>query len=104
MHILLPSFLILYYWWQLLVVSNQDKSLCIEQGSYTDRLADLWSFIHYAEIKPATCEKGMLDAHTGGSHNQLERKRRGNDPLKKTMLISVYVNQLEVVLLQYFSF
>lgn len=57
------------------MISNQDKSLGIEQGSQTDGLADLWSFVYDAEIKPATCEKGMLDAHTGGSHYQLERER-----------------------------
>lgn len=57
------------------MISNQNKFLGIEQWSHTDRLADLWSFIHDAEIKSATCENRMLDAHTGGCHYQLDRER-----------------------------
>lgn len=70
----LPSFLVLHYWRQLLVISNQDKSLGVEQRSQTDRLADLWRLIYDAEIEAATRENGMFDAHTGGSHHQLERE------------------------------
>lgn len=67
-----PGFLVLYYRRQLLVVSNQDKPLGMEQWPYTNRLADLGCFIHDAEIKLAAGEKGMFDAHTGSSHNKLD--------------------------------
>lgn len=73
---IVPRFLILYYRWQLLVVSNQHKSLGIKQWSYADRLADLRGFIYDAEIKPATGKNGMFDAHTGGSHYKLVRGKR----------------------------
>lgn len=73
----LPSLLVLHYWRQLLVISDQDKSLGVEQGSQTDGLTDLWRLVYDAEIKPPTCENGMLDAHTGGSHYQLEKEGIG---------------------------
>lgn len=57
------------------MISNQDKSLGVEQGSQTDRLADLRRLIYDAEVKAAARENGMFDAHTGGSHHQLERER-----------------------------
>lgn len=58
------------------MVSDQDKPPGIEQGSHTDRLADLRGFVHDAEVKAAASEEGMLDAHTGGSHNKLDGERR----------------------------
>lgn len=58
------------------MISDQDESLGIEQGTQTDRLADLRRLVHDAEIKTPACEDGMLDAHTGGGHYQLERERR----------------------------
>lgn len=57
------------------MISNQDKSLGIEQRSQTDRLADLRRLVYDAEIEAATRENGMFDAHTGGAHHQLERER-----------------------------
>lgn len=69
----LLCFLILHDWWQLLVISYEDKSLGVEQRAGADRLADLRSFIYDADIKAAVGENGMFDAQTGGSHNQLEK-------------------------------
>lgn len=71
----LPCFLVLHYWWQLLVISDQDKSFGVEQRPQTDRLADLWRFIHDAEIESASGKNGVLDAHTGGRNYQLVGKK-----------------------------
>lgn len=68
-----PGFMVLHYWWELLMVSNKDKSLGVEQRSQADRLADLWRLIHNAEIKAASSKNRMLDAHTSSCHYQLER-------------------------------
>ncbi len=71
----LPGFSILYNRRKLLVVSHQDKVLGIEQRTQTYRLTDLRSFIHNAEVKASTAEYWVLYTHTGGGHNQLQRKR-----------------------------
>lgn len=54
------------------MISDQDESPGVEQRAQADRLADLRRLVHNAEIKPAACEDGMLDAHAGGSYDQLE--------------------------------
>lgn len=66
-----PGLVILHDGRQLLVVSHQDKALGVEQRPQTDGLADLRRLVHDAEIEASAGEKGMLDAHAGGSDHQL---------------------------------
>ncbi len=57
------------------MVSHQDKVLGVEQRTQTYRLTDLRCLIHNAEVKASTAEYWVLYTHTGGGHNQLQRKR-----------------------------
>lgn len=70
----LPGFGILNNRRKLLVVSHQDKALGIEQRTQTYWLTDLRRLIHDAEVKASAAENWMLHTHTGGGHNQLQKK------------------------------
>ena len=67
-----PGFFTLNNRWQLLMVTNQNKSRCKVQRTQAGGKQNLGCLINDANVKGTLAEDGMIDAKTGGSNHGLQ--------------------------------